>query len=86
VKKKLCFISGEPLSPEIFYDYIDSDPVVPIRIIVSTISKNHLAFLDTGSDGIAIPKDLWGEGQIIKGLSSQDTKRDRTLVVLYRHH
>ena len=59
MKKKLYFISGEPLSPEIFYDYIDSDPVVPIRIIASKISKKHLAFLDTGSDGIAIPKELW---------------------------
>ena len=47
------------MSPEIFYDYIDSDPVVPIRIIASKISKKHLAFLDTGSDGIAIPKELW---------------------------
>lgn len=47
------------MSPEIFYNYIDSDPVVPIRIIASKISKKHLAFLDTGSDGIAIPKELW---------------------------
>jgi hypothetical protein len=61
VKKKLYFISGESLSPEIFYDYIDLDPVVPIRIIASKISKKHLAFLDTGSDGIAIPKELWAK-------------------------
>ena len=49
------------MSPEIFYDYIDLDPVVPIRIIASKISKKHLAFLDTGSDGIAIPKELWAK-------------------------
>ena len=47
------------MSHEILYDYIDSDPVVPIRITASGISRKHLAFLDTGSDGIAIPKELW---------------------------
>ncbi|MFQ6121348.1 MAG: hypothetical protein ACE5KE_15840 [Methanosarcinales archaeon] len=41
------------------YDYVDSDPVVPVRLISPTRSSNQLAFLDTGSDGLAIPRDLW---------------------------
>jgi hypothetical protein len=41
------------LNPETFYDYIDSDPVVPVKISASKISKKYLAFLDTGSYGIA---------------------------------
>lgn len=41
------------------YEYIDSDPVVPIRIKSSDASGTYLAFLDTGSDGIAIPRELW---------------------------
>jgi predicted aspartyl protease len=41
------------------YNYVDSDPVVPVRIIASSISNKYLAFLDTGSDGIAIPRELW---------------------------
>jgi predicted aspartyl protease len=57
--KKLCTVSGESLSQEIFYDYIETDPVVPIKITASHISKKYLAFLDTGSDGIAIPRELW---------------------------
>jgi predicted aspartyl protease len=47
------------LSPEICYDYVDSDPVVPIKIVASNFSKKYLSFLDTGSDGIAIPRELW---------------------------
>lgn len=47
------------MSQEIFYDYIDSDPVVPIKITTSNVSKKYLAFLDTGSDGVAIPRVLW---------------------------
>ncbi|VVB86478.1 Uncharacterised protein [uncultured archaeon] len=47
------------MNPEIYYDYVDSDPVVPVRIIASSISNKYLAFLDTGSDGIAIPRELW---------------------------
>ena len=47
------------MNPDTFYDYIDSDPVVPVKITASKISKKYLAFLDTGSDGIAIPKELW---------------------------
>ena len=38
---------------------MDSDPVVPIKIIASNVSKKYLSFLDTGSDGIAIPRELW---------------------------
>jgi len=49
------------LSPEIYYDYAGSDPVVPIRIITSDISGKYLAFLDTGSDSVAIPRELWRE-------------------------
>lgn len=47
------------MSPEIHYNYIDSDPVVPIKIIASKISNKYLAVLDTGSDGVAIPRELW---------------------------
>lgn len=47
------------MKPEIFYDYVDSDPVVPIKITASNVSNKYLAFLDTGSDGIAIPRELW---------------------------
>jgi predicted aspartyl protease len=47
------------LNPEIYYDYVDSDPVVPVRITASRLPKKYLAFLDTGSDGIAIPRELW---------------------------
>jgi len=49
------------LNNETFYNYIDSDPVVPVKITVSKFSKEYLAFLDTGSDGIAIPKELWAK-------------------------
>jgi len=34
------------LSLESYYDYIGSDPVVPIKIITHTISDKYLAFLD----------------------------------------
>ncbi len=44
---------------EIRYDYMDSDPVVPIKITASNVSNKYLAFLDTGSDGVAIPRELW---------------------------
>lgn len=33
--------------------------MVPIKITASDISNKYLAFLDTGSDGIAIPRELW---------------------------
>lgn len=55
---KLFTVSGENLNRE-SYDYVDSDPVVPIRIKSSDASGTYLAFLDTGSDGIAIPRELW---------------------------
>ncbi|VVB85770.1 Uncharacterised protein [uncultured archaeon] len=47
------------MNPEIYYDYVDSDHVVQVRIIVSSLSNKYLAFLDTGSDGVAIPRELW---------------------------
>ncbi|MDD5474767.1 MAG: aspartyl protease family protein [Candidatus Methanoperedens sp.] len=47
------------MSQEILYNYIDSDPVVPIKITASNVSNKYLAFLDTGSDGVAIPRELW---------------------------
>jgi predicted aspartyl protease len=47
------------LDQEFCYDYIGSDPVVPIKIIASNVSNKYLAFLDTGSDGVAIPGELW---------------------------
>ncbi len=54
------------MSPEIYYDYVGSDPVVPIRIITSNISGKYLAFLDTGSDSIAIPRELWAKFELSK--------------------
>jgi len=41
------------------YDYVDRYPVVAVRIQSSYASGTYLAFLDTGSDGIAIPRELW---------------------------
>lgn len=58
MQPRLFTVSGEKLSLE-SYDYIDSDPVVPIRIKSPNVSGTYLAFLDTGSDGIAIPRELW---------------------------
>ncbi len=39
---------------------------MPIRITISPISNKYLAFLDTGSDGIAIPRELWGVLELSK--------------------
>ena len=55
---KLFTVSGEEFIMK-SYDYVDSDPVVPVRIKSSDASGTYLAFLDTGSDGIAIPRELW---------------------------
>jgi len=49
------------LSPEIIFDYVGADPVVPIKITTANTSNKYLAFLDTGSDSIAIPRELWME-------------------------
>ncbi len=54
------------MSQEIWYNYIDSDPVVPIKIIASNVSNKYLAFLDTGSDGVAIPRELWAKFELSK--------------------
>ena len=46
---------------ETFIDYIDNDPLVLITLInpVSNKKARAYAYLDTGSDTIVIPKDLW---------------------------
>ena len=43
--------------------YIDNDPLVVIRLInpSSGYKKDVLAYVDTGSDSIAVPKDVWDE-------------------------
>lgn len=49
------------MSPEIIFDYVGADPLVPIKIITANASNKYLAFLDTGSDSIAIPRELWSK-------------------------
>lgn len=46
---------------ETFFDYIDNDPLVLITLINSVSNKKAkaYAYLDTGSDTVVIPKDLW---------------------------
>lgn len=46
---------------ETFIDYIDNDPLVLITLInpVSNKKARAYAYLDTGSDTVVIPKDLW---------------------------
>lgn len=46
---------------ETFFDYIDNDPLVLITLInpVSNKKAKAYAYLDTGSDTVVIPKDLW---------------------------
>ena len=46
---------------ETFFDYIDNDPLVLITLInpVSNKKVRAYAYLDTGSDTVVIPKDLW---------------------------
>ena len=43
------------------FDYIDSDPLVPVTLINPTSNKKvkALAYLDTGSDTVVIPRELW---------------------------
>ena len=43
------------------FPYIDNDPLVVIKLInpPSDREKEVLAYVDTGSDSIAIPKDVW---------------------------
>ncbi len=43
------------------FDYIDNDPLVSITLInpVSKKKANAFAYLNTGSDTVVIPKELW---------------------------
>lgn len=43
------------------FDYIDNDPLVLITLIntVSNKKAKAYAYLDTGSDTVVIPRDLW---------------------------
>jgi len=42
-------------------DYYDNDPLVKVTLINPTLNKREIAcaYLDTGSDAIVIPRDLW---------------------------
>lgn len=46
---------------ETFFDYIDNDPLILITLInpVSNKKARAYAYLDTGSDTVVIPRDLW---------------------------
>jgi len=50
------------LSENIF-SYIDNDPLVTIKLINPSLNyeKEVLAYVDTGSDSLAIPRDVWDE-------------------------
>lgn len=54
--------SGCGQLPDIF-PYIDNDPLVAIKLInpLTGNEKEVLAYVDTGSDSIAIPKDVWND-------------------------
>ncbi len=43
------------------FDYIDNDPLVRITLInpISNKRANAYAYLDTGSDALVVPKDIW---------------------------
>ncbi len=43
------------------FDYIDNDPLVLVTLInpVSNKKLKAYAYLDTGSDTVVIPRDLW---------------------------
>ena len=43
------------------FDYYDNDPLVIITLINPILKKRHkaYAYLDTGSDAVVIPKDIW---------------------------
>ncbi len=43
------------------FDYIDNDPLVPVTLInpVSNKKVKAYAYLDTGSDTVVVPKELW---------------------------
>jgi len=43
------------------FDYIDNDPLIRITLInpISNKGVKAYAYLDTGSDALVIPKDIW---------------------------
>jgi predicted aspartyl protease len=43
------------------FDYIDNDPLVRVTLInpISSKKVHAYAYLDTGSDAIVVPRDLW---------------------------
>lgn len=45
------------------FSYIDNDPLLVIKLINPSTGreKEVLSYVDTGSDSIAIPKDVWDE-------------------------
>lgn len=40
--------------------------MVPIKIVTSKASDKYLAYLDTGSDSLAIPRELWERFELSK--------------------
>ena len=51
----------ENISETFSFDYIDNDPLVLITLInpVSNKKESAYAYLDTGSDAIVVPRDVW---------------------------
>ncbi len=49
------------MSEKFIFEYIDNDPLVLITLVnpVSNEKARSYAYLDTGSDAVVIPKDLW---------------------------
>ncbi|MCD4845367.1 MAG: hypothetical protein K8R25_12870 [Methanosarcinales archaeon] len=49
------------MSEKSIFEYIDNDPLVLITLVnpVSNEKARSYAYLDTGSDAVVIPKDLW---------------------------
>jgi predicted aspartyl protease len=43
------------------FDYIDNDPLMPVTLINPASNKKAkaIAYLDTGSDTVVIPRELW---------------------------
>jgi hypothetical protein len=43
------------------FDYIDNDPLVPVTLINPDSNKKvkAYAYLDTGSDTVVVPRELW---------------------------
>jgi len=43
------------------FDYIDNDPLVPVTLINPASNKKAkvIAYLDTGSETVVIPRELW---------------------------